>query len=138
VLVEFNKPSEINTEEYLVIPAESNWNDKTKFCIHSINKFSVHPPFFSSGNVRSYLPICMHPLNDETYKSAVIDFLKCVNDTNLQCHYVGDCVGSVELAGLGLPSSALTDGTLPGSEVLFKCCLCEVKALYDSQLYLKI
>ena len=60
-----------------------------------------------------------------------------VNDTNLQHHYVRDGAGSPEVAGLGLPPSSLTDGALPGSEVLFKQCLHEVKALYDSQLYLK-
>jgi hypothetical protein len=182
VFVDFKKPLDMTAEEYVALPAKSNWNMNVKFSVHSINKFSTNHPvrlchlliisacrlkifgddafgkvasrckvgasivnflterntvFFPSGNVRNRLPIRVHPLNDETYKSAVVDLLKCVNDTNLQWHYVGDGAGSPKVAGLGLPPSSLTDGTLPGSEVLFKRCLHEVKALYDSQLYLK-
>jgi hypothetical protein len=93
--------------------------------------------FFSSGAARNRQPIHARPLNDETFKAAVVDLLKCTNDTNLQCHYMGDGAGNEELAGLGIPPSALTDGSLPNAETLFKCSLHEVKALYDSKQYLK-
>lgn len=84
----------------------------------------------------NHLPIHTCPLNEETFKSAVTDLLKYINETNLQCHYVGDGVGSTELAGLGLPPGALTGGGLPGLGLLFKhISLQEVKALI-SQLYL--
>jgi hypothetical protein len=38
------KPSEMNVEEYLAIPAKSNWNGNNRICIHSINKFSLDHP----------------------------------------------------------------------------------------------
>jgi hypothetical protein len=60
-----------------------------------------------------------------------------MNDTNLQRHYVGDRAGNEELARLGIPPSALIDGSLPNTKTLFKRSLYEVKALYDSQQYLK-
>jgi hypothetical protein len=50
---------------------------------------------------------------------------------------VGDGDGEPHLAGLGLPTISLTDGTLPGSEILFKRSLHDVKALLESQAYLK-
>ncbi len=40
------------------------------------------------------------------------------------------------LAGLGIPPSALTDGTAPGAEALFKRSLHEVKGLVESKVYL--
>jgi hypothetical protein len=39
----------------------------------------------------------------------------------------------LELAGLGIPPIALTDGTVCGSEILFKRCLHESKLLFESQ-----
>jgi len=72
-------------------------------------------------------------LNEETFKSCVIDMLKVSNDTNLQRTYVGDGEGTLELAGLGIPPIALTDGSMPSSEILFKRCLHKVKALFESQ-----
>ncbi len=63
--------------------------------------------------------------------------MKCTNDTNLQQTYFGYEEGDVELAGLSIPPIALTDGTAPGPELLPKRCLHEVKALFDSQVYLK-
>ncbi len=80
------------------------------------------------------MPVRARSLNDETFKAAVIDLLKCTSDTNVQHHYVGDGFGDVELAGLGIPPIALT---LHGAEQLFKRCLHEVKALFESQVYLK-
>jgi hypothetical protein len=44
---------------------------------------------------------------------------------------------NVELAGLGIPPIALTGGTSPGAELLFKHCLFEVQALFESLVYLK-
>jgi hypothetical protein len=43
----------------------------------------------------------------------------------------------LELAGLGIAPIALTDGSNPSAEMLFKRCLHEVKALFESQGYLK-
>jgi hypothetical protein len=83
------------------------------------------------------VPVHAWSLNDEKFKAAVIDLLKCTSDVNLQCNYVSDGFGDVELAGLGVPPIALTDGTSPGAELLFKHCLHEVKALFESQVYLK-
>jgi hypothetical protein len=79
----------------------------------------------------------VRPLNKETFKSAVVDLLKCTSDTNVQRFYVGDGDGNVEVAGLGIPPAALTDGVSPGAETLFKWSLHEVKALFESQTYLK-
>jgi hypothetical protein len=58
----------------------------------------------------------------KTLKAAVVDVLKCMNDTNLQWSYVWDGKGDVELAGLCIPSI-----TAPGSEILFKQCIHEGK-----------
>jgi len=69
------------------------------------------------------VPVHAWSLNDEKFKAAVIDLLKCTSDVNLQCNYVSDGFGDVELAGLGVPPIALTDGTSPGAELLFKHCL---------------
>jgi hypothetical protein len=63
--------------------------------------------------------------------------VKCIADANLQRHYVGDGAGSVALAGFGLPPSALTDGTAPIAEILFKRSLHEVRGLLESKAYLK-
>jgi hypothetical protein len=176
------KPSEMTAEEFLSIPAKSNWSSNIKYCFHSINKFSAdrpirlchllmllayrlkifgdnafgkvasrcklgasivnflmekHTVFFSSSAAKNRQPIRARPLNDETFKAAVVDLLKCTNDTNLQRHYMGDGAGNEELAGLGIPPSALTDGSLSNAKMLFKHSLHEVKALYDSQQYLK-
>ncbi len=66
-----------------------------------------------------------------------MDLLKCTGDTNVQRHYVGDGVGNTELAGLGIPPNALTDGSSPGAEAMFKRSLHEGKALFEALLYLK-
>lgn len=182
VYLDFKKPSEMTVEEFLLLPAKSNWNSNIKYCCHSINKFSVDHPvrlchllmllafrlkifgddafgkvaswcklgasivnllmekntvFFPSGSIRNRQPVHVRLLNDETFKSAVVELLKCTNDTNLQRHYVGDGAGNEELAGLGIPSSALTVGSLPGAKTLLMHSLHEVKAVFDSQLYLK-
>jgi hypothetical protein len=76
-------------------------------------------------------------LNDETFKAAVVEVTKAASDTNLQCYYVGDGEGDPTLAGLGVPPIALTSGSSPGAEVLFKRSLHEVKGLLESQAYLK-
>ncbi len=65
----------------------------------------------------------MPALNEETFEAMVVDMLRCTNDTNLQHTYVGDGVGDLELAGLGIASIALTDGSNPSAEMLFKRCL---------------
>ena len=93
--------------------------------------------FFPAGAARSRLPVCVRPLNEETFKSAVTELTKCTSDTNLQRNYVGDGDGEPHLAGLGIPPIALTSGESPGSEMLFKRSLHEVKALFESQAYLK-
>jgi hypothetical protein len=93
--------------------------------------------FFPAGAARSRLSVRARALNEETFKSCVVDILKVSSDTNLQRTYVGDGEGNMEIAGLGIPPIALTDGTVPGSEILFKRCLHEVKGLFESQQYLK-
>ena len=82
-------------------------------------------------------PVRARALNDETFKSTVVELLKISSDTNHQRHYVGDCDGDVSLAGLGIPPISFTDGALPGAEMLFKQGLHSVKGLFDSQAYLK-
>jgi len=180
-LVDFKKPSEIMVEEYQLIPAKSKWSSNVKYCLHSMNKFSLDEPirlchllivtafwlkiflmmplarcqsganwvlasfirwrrmhFFPHSGARTRIPDCDWSLNDKIFKATVIDLLKCTNDTNVQWNYIGDGFGDAELAGLGIPPIALSDGTSPGAETLFKCCLHEVKALFESQLHLKI
>jgi hypothetical protein len=99
----------------------------------AIANLLLPPPYFvffpASGAARSRLPVCVRPLNDE---------LECTSATNLQRSYVGDGDGEPHLAGLGIPSIALTAGTLPSSEILFKKSLHEVKGLLKSQVGLKI
>jgi hypothetical protein len=94
---------------------------------------------FPAGAVRARVPVCLRPLNEETFKAAIVELTKCTSDTNHQRNYVGDGDGDGEphLAGLGIPPISLTDGTLPGSEILFKRSLHDVKALFESQAYLK-
>ncbi len=92
--------------------------------------------FFPVTSGRQRVPTRVRIMNDETFKSAVLDLVKCCSDTNLQRHYVGDGHGDVALAGLGIPPSALTDGTAPGAEALFKRSLHEVKGLVESKVYL--
>jgi hypothetical protein len=55
----------------------------------------------------------------------------------LQRNYVGNGDGDYRLAGLGVPPIALTGGSKPGAESLFKRGLHEVNALFESQQYLK-
>jgi len=92
---------------------------------------------FPAGSSRSRAPVRARVLNEETFKATVVDMLRCTNDTNLQRTYVGDGAGDLELAGLGIAPIALTDGSNPSAEMLFKRCLHEVKALFESQGYLK-
>jgi hypothetical protein len=93
--------------------------------------------FFPAGAVRARVPVCLRPLNEETFKAAIVELTKCTSDTNHQRNYVGDGDGEPHLAGLGIAPISLTDGTLPGSEILFKRSLHDVKALFESQAYLK-
>jgi hypothetical protein len=80
----------------------------------------INTVFFPLGAIRSHYPVCVCPLNEETFKAAVVHILKCTNETNLQQTYVRDGEGDVELAGLRILPIALTDGAAPGSEMLFK------------------
>jgi hypothetical protein len=101
------------------------------------NMLEKNTVFSPSSSVQARLPFHACPLNEETFKSVVVELLKCSNDTNVQRHYVGDGEGHVELAGFSIPPAALTDGNKPGAEMLFKLNLHEVKGLFESQLYLK-
>jgi hypothetical protein len=101
---------------------------------HLLEQNSV---LFPAGSIRSKFPVRARVLNEETFKVSVIDLLRCANDTNLQRTYVGDGEGDMELAGLGIAPIALTAGSKPSAEMLFKRCLHEVKALFESQQYLK-
>jgi hypothetical protein len=113
-------------------------SSRCKVAANAVNHLlQVNTVFFPAGSVRAKIPLCVRPLNKETFKSAVVDLLKCTNDTNVQRFYVGDGDGNVEVAGLGIPPAALTDGVSPGAETLFKWSLHEVKALFESQTYLK-
>jgi hypothetical protein len=56
--------------------------------------------FFPAGAARSRLSVRARALNEETFKSCVVDVLKVSSDTNLQRTYVGDGEGNLELAGL--------------------------------------
>ena len=76
-------------------------------------------------------------MNEETFKAAIVELLRCTSNTNVQHHCIGDGEGNVALAGFYLPPAALTDGTKPGAETLFKLSLHEVKGLFESQVYLK-
>jgi len=89
----------------------------------------------TSGHRR--IPARLQSLSDETFKAAIFDLVKCVADTNLQHHYVGDGDVSSAVSGFGLPTSALTSGASPGAEALFKRALHEVKGLVDSKMFLK-
>jgi hypothetical protein len=93
--------------------------------------------FFPVGSGRNRIPTRVRAMNEEIFKTTILDFLKCCVDTNLQWYYVGDGVGDVATAGLGLPPMALTDGSLPGAEILFRRSLHEVKGLVESKVYLK-
>jgi hypothetical protein len=87
--------------------------------------------FFPAGAVRACVPVCLRTLNEETFKAAIIELTKCRSDTNHQRNYVGD--GS----RLRPSTISLTDGKLPGSEILFKRSLHDVKSLFELQAYLK-
>jgi hypothetical protein len=92
---------------------------------------------FPAGAIRSRFPVHAHVLNEETFKATVVDMLRCTNDTYLQCTYVGNGEGNLELAGLGIAPISLTAGYNPSAEMLLKRCLHEVKALFELQLHLK-
>jgi hypothetical protein len=92
---------------------------------------------FPAGAIRSKFPVCACVLNEETFKATVIDLFRCTNNTNLQCTCVGDGEGELELSGLVIAPIALTASSKPSAEMLFKWCLHEVKALFQSQQYLK-
>ena len=93
--------------------------------------------FFPVTAGHQRIPARVRLINQETFKAAVVDIVKCIADANLQRHYVGDGAGDVAIAGLGLPPSALTDGTAPSAEILFKHSLHDLKGLLDSKAYLK-
>ena len=58
-------------------------------------------------------------------------------DKNLEHYYVGDGVGDVTTAGLGLAPMALADGPLiPEAETLFRHSFYEVKGLVEMKVYL--
>jgi hypothetical protein len=86
--------------------------------------------FYPVSSGRQRIPACLQSLSDETFKVAVVD-------TNLQHHYVG--VGDISsgVSGFGLTTGALTSGSSPGAEALFKRALHDVKGLVDSKQYLK-
>jgi hypothetical protein len=63
--------------------------------------------------------------------------VKCVADANLQHHYVGDGNSDVVVAGLGIPPSALMDGSAPSTETLFKHSLHEVRVYWSLRLTLE-
>jgi len=44
--------------------------------------------FYSAISGRQCIPTRLQSLSDETFKAAIFDLVKCVVDTNLQCHYV--------------------------------------------------
>jgi hypothetical protein len=48
---------------------------------------------FPAGSFQSCVPVRVRPLNEATFKSAVVDLLKSTSDTNLQRNYVGDGEG---------------------------------------------
>jgi hypothetical protein len=62
--------------------------------------------------------------------------VKCVVDTNLQHHYVGDGDISSGVSGFGLSTGALTSGSSPGAEALLKKALHNVKGVVDLKQYL--
>jgi hypothetical protein len=101
---------------------------------HLLEQNSV---LFPAGSIRSKFPVCARVLNKETFKATVIDLFWCTNDTNFQRTYVGDGEGDTDSAGLRIAPIALTAGSQPSAEMLFKRCLHEVKALFESQQYLK-
>jgi hypothetical protein len=92
--------------------------------------------FFPVTAGRQRVPTRVRSINEETFKSAVVDLVKCCSDTALQRHYVGDGHGDPSIAGLGIPPGALTDGSAPSAEILFKRSLHEVKGLLESKSYL--
>jgi hypothetical protein len=54
---------------------------------------------YRGGPAHAHLPVCLRPLNDETFKTAVIELIKCTSDKNLQRYYVGNGEGDPTLAG---------------------------------------
>jgi hypothetical protein len=38
--------------------------------------------FYPGGPMYVRLPVCLWPLNDETFKAAVVELTKCTSDTN--------------------------------------------------------
>jgi hypothetical protein len=77
--------------------------------------------FFSVTAGQQRVPGHVRQINEEAFKSAVLDIVKYVGDANIQRHYVGDGDGDISVAGLGLTPSALMDGSIPSAETLFKC-----------------
>jgi hypothetical protein len=55
----------------------------------------------------------------------VLDLLKCSVAMNLQCYYVGDDVGDVATAGLGI------FGTVTGADISFRHSLHEMKGVLE-------
>jgi hypothetical protein len=93
--------------------------------------------YFPVTSGHQCVPARVKPISEEVFKSVICDLVKVCSDTALQWHYVGDGQGPPSVAGLGLPSSALTDGSQPSAEVLYCQCLHDVKGILDSKAYLK-
>jgi hypothetical protein len=66
------------------------------------------------GSGQNRIPARARAMNEEIFKTTILDFLKCCMDTNIQHYYVGDGVGYIATAGLRQPPMALTDGPLTG------------------------
>jgi hypothetical protein len=56
----------------------------------------VNRVFFSVTAGQQRVPGCVRQINAETFKSAVMDIIKCVGDANIQHHHVGD--GDISVA----------------------------------------
>jgi hypothetical protein len=93
--------------------------------------------FFPVTAGHQHIPARVRLINEEIFKAAIVDIVKCTAEANLQHHYVGNGAGDVTLAGLGLSPIALMDGIVPSAEILLKCSLHEVKGFLDSKFYQK-
>jgi hypothetical protein len=93
--------------------------------------------FFPVTSGHQRVPARVKPISDEVFKSVICDLVKVCSDTALQWHFVGDGQGPPSVAGVGLLTSALTDGSQPSAEVLNCQCLHDVKGMLDSKAYLK-
>ncbi len=60
------------------------------WCFHHQSFNGKNSVFYLGGPAHSRLPVCLRPLNDETFKAAVVEVTKAASDTNLQRYYVSD------------------------------------------------